>query len=189
MKIHTSKSAITVTSYIAMGSNLYHPKKQLIQGLKHLYQLPKSKLIGCSKLYKSLPLGPKNQLHFYNAVIALNTSLSPKQLLNQLQMIEKLHNRERKIHWGPRTLDLDILLYGNHIIKAEQLIIPHSQMYLRNFVLFPLSDIDATLMMPCGRKISFLCQQVGSKGLWVEQNTFFDQIRSNLKSGTAGYKS
>ena len=151
-------SDIAVTTYIALGSNLDHPKQQLIQGLQRLRQLPQSQLTGCSRLYRSLPSGPHNQPLFYNAAAALKTALSPQQLLIRLQAIEKRHNRKRNIRWGPRTLDLDILLYGNQVIKTEQLTIPHCQMHLRNFVLFPLADIDTTLVMPCGQSVLSLCQ-------------------------------
>lgn len=181
MKRSINSSDIFADACIAMGSNLDHPEQQLIQGVKHLRQLPQSQLTGCSKLYRSLPVGPQNQPAFYNAVVALKTALSPLQLLKQLQMIEQLHNRKRDIHWGPRTLDLDILLYDHLIIKTKQLTVPHYQMHLRNFVLFPLADINKTITLPGGQSVSSLCRQIGNERLWIEKNSFFEQLNSQLK--------
>ena len=92
-------------------------------------------------------------------VVALNTKLCPQTLLYHCQMIEQAHQRVRKKHWGPRTLDIDILLYGQHIIKQAHLIIPHPHMLLRDFVLVPLLEISPKLQMPTKELVSTYVSQ------------------------------
>ena len=93
-------------------------------------------------------MGPADQPDYINAVISLETSLSPHQLLDALQSVEQLHGRERKRHWGERTLDLDILLYGEQILDDERLTIPHPGMHERAFVLYPLAEIAPDIEIP-----------------------------------------
>ena len=104
--------------FVALGANLTEPRVQILRAIKALQQLPASELVSCSPLYSSAPMGPQDQPDYINAVARLNTSLAPHALLDELQRIELEQGRERKDErWGPRTLDLDLLLYGQQIIQ------------------------------------------------------------------------
>ncbi|MBV0934211.1 2-amino-4-hydroxy-6-hydroxymethyldihydropteridine diphosphokinase [Marinobacterium weihaiense] len=139
--------------YIGLGSNLEDPRQQVSDALLELDDIPASRVVARSSLYRSDPVGPPGQPDYVNAVAALETELAPETLLDALQAIEQAHQRVRKIHWGPRTLDLDILLYGDHIIDSERLIIPHAWMLERNFVLWPLAEIAPDLHLPDGSEL------------------------------------
>ena len=110
---------------------------------------------------------PGDQPDYCNAVVEIDTTLQPTELLDAMQAIEKNHGRVRSVRWGPRTLDLDILLYGNETIESERLTVPHYQMHVRNFVLCPLHDIAPSLSMPDGRTVEALLQTTGKDGLKV----------------------
>lgn len=157
---------MSVTAYIALGSNLQSPETQLQGAVDKLSRESGIQLSGCSRLYRSAPVGPAGQPDYLNAVIRITTSLAPEALLDVLQAIENRHGRVRSQHWGPRTLDLDILLYGDQQIASERLTVPHRQMTVRNFVLYPLSDLDPQLRLP-GHPTSLpaLLAQVGDAGL------------------------
>ena len=127
--------------FIGLGSNLDAPLSQLKKAIERLKQLKTLNLISVSDFYTSPPLGPQDQPDYINAVVEVSTTLSAEQLLDELQKIEHEQGRIRKQHWGARTLDLDILLYGNEIINSERLIVPHSGISQRNFVLYPLQDL------------------------------------------------
>ena len=142
-----------ITSYIALGSNLNHPVQQIKRTLNELNQIPDSKVSKHSSLYQSKPLGSIDQPDFINAVAELTTALSAELLLEQLQQLEIQHGRIQQQHWGARTLDLDILLYGNHCIHHDRLVIPHPEMHKRDFVLYPLLEINPTLSLPNGDTI------------------------------------
>ena len=157
--------ADTVVAYIGLGSNLNDPKAQIKQAFKALKSLPDSRLGKCSPLYRSVPMGPQDQPQFINAVAQLYTRLPPLLLLENLQRLELAQGRHRGRHWGPRSLDLDILLYNNLILNSEQLTIPHSGLYLRNFVLYPLADIAPTLIFPDGSKLADHVKNCASSGL------------------------
>lgn len=141
------------------------PKKQLQCALKEISEWKHSTVTGISKFYTNPPLGPQDQPSFINGVIRIETSLNPISLLDELQALEKLHHRVRNIHWGPRTLDLDLIMYGSEEINQERLIVPHPQMEQRNFVLKPLLDIDEELTLPNGKKIADLCKKLDCKDL------------------------
>lgn len=128
-------------TYIALGSNLENPKQQVISATEELATLTQCELIKTSRLYLSKPMGPQDQSDFINRVVALETNLLPLELLDQLQGLEQLHARVRKQHWGPRTLDLDLLLYGEQIINHPRLTVPHPGILERDFVLQPLAEI------------------------------------------------
>lgn len=134
-------------AYIGLGSNLDNPITQVRQAISALATLPLSQLSGVSSLYASRPIGPQGQPDFINAVVALKTSLSPLALLDQLQSLEQRHRRKRERHWGPRTLDLDLLLYNQQTITYPRLSVPHPHMHERAFVLAPLAELDATLTL------------------------------------------
>ncbi len=155
--------------YIGLGSNLATPLLQLRSALNALSALPQSSVVAHSSFYISDPLGPADQPRYVNAVAALDTGLSPLALLDALQTIELEQGRTRKAeHWGPRTLDLDILLFGNRQIDEPRLTVPHYHMHARAFVLYPLAEIAPELQLPDGRPISELleaCPYVGLERL------------------------
>ncbi len=126
--------------YIGLGSNLANPDAQLRSALDALAQLPGTKLAGVSSFYASDSLSP-GQPRYTNAVAALDTVLEPLDLLDALQAIEADQGRERKERWGPRTLDLDILLYADQVIDQPRLKVPHYHMHARPFVLYPLAEL------------------------------------------------
>ncbi|MFZ7197693.1 2-amino-4-hydroxy-6-hydroxymethyldihydropteridine diphosphokinase [Avibacterium avium] len=145
--------------YIALGSNLATPVQQLENALQALQQLPHSQLVAVSHFYQSKPLGPQDQPDYVNAVACLATALAPLDLLDQLQRIEQEQGRVRLRRWGERTLDLDILLYGDEIIQSERLTVPHYDMQHREFVIVPLYEIAPNLTLPDGKNVADLVQQ------------------------------
>lgn len=145
-----------VQAYIGLGSNLDNPIQQLQQALIELAQLPGSDLQLHSSLYRSDPVGPPGQPDYINAVARISTVLDAHQLLDQLQSLEKLHQRVRTQRWGPRTLDLDILLFEQHIIDSQRLQVPHPYIQERNFVLYPLAEMNPDLVLPDGTLLSDL---------------------------------
>lgn len=151
--------------YIGLGSNLEDPSRQIRQALEQLNKLPQSRLCSLSRVYQSSPLGPENQPDYLNAVALISTSLPPEKLLTCLQSIEQRQHRVRTVHWGPRTIDLDILLFGNKQIHTDRLTIPHPQMYQRNFVLIPMFDINPDLTLPNGKPLRDLVNESDRKGL------------------------
>ena len=129
-------------SYIGLGSNLDNPAWQLDTALRSLDQIPDTRLVKNSLFYRSAPLGPSDQPDFINAVALLDSDLAPGQLLAWLQSIENSQGRVRNgQRWGPRTLDLDLLLYGRHVIDEADLKVPHPGIRYRNFVLVPLLEL------------------------------------------------
>lgn len=154
--------------FIGLGANLHQPLQQLQTAAQALRQLPHTQLIAISSLYGSKPMGPQDQPDYVNAVAQLATSLSPHQLLDALQQIEQTQGRTRKAErWGPRTLDLDILLFGELQLDDERLTVPHYGMHLREFVLYPLAEIAPTLEMPTHGALSSLLAKVPLNGLTV----------------------
>ncbi|CAI8965807.1 2-amino-4-hydroxy-6-hydroxymethyldihydropteridinediphosphokinase [Pseudomonas sp. IT-347P] len=126
--------------YIGMGSNLADPAEQLRSAVEALGQLPQTTLAGVSAFYQSDSLLP-GQPRYTNAVAALDSALAPIDLLDALQAIENGQGRERLERWGPRTLDLDILLFGDRLIDEPRLKVPHYQIQERAFVLYPLAEL------------------------------------------------
>ncbi|MGI2882953.1 2-amino-4-hydroxy-6-hydroxymethyldihydropteridine diphosphokinase [Vibrio furnissii] len=159
-----------ITAYIAVGSNLSDPVTQARQAIEALKSVPKSRFIAASSLYSSTPMGPQNQPDYINAVVAIETELTPLELLDRTQAIEQEHGRVRKAErWGPRTLDLDIVLYGNEVMESERLIIPHYGMKVREFVLYPLAEIAPNLQLPDGTALPTLLESVPLNGLSIWQ--------------------
>lgn len=153
-------------AYIALGANLGDPLKQAHDAIEAIKQLPQTQILQISPFYRSKPLGPQNQPDYLNAVIKLTTLLSPTTLLSVLQCIEKQLGRVRKANrWGPRTLDLDILLYDKLIINSENLIIPHYDMQHREFVLYPLFDIAPELILPDQTPLAELIKLVSKNNM------------------------
>ncbi|WP_038173853.1 MULTISPECIES: 2-amino-4-hydroxy-6-hydroxymethyldihydropteridine diphosphokinase [Vibrio] len=157
--------------FIALGSNLSSPVAQAHAAIDALKQLPKSEFVRASSLYSSTPMGPQNQPDYINAVVEISTELTPLELLDCTQAIELEQGRVRKEErWGPRTLDLDILLYGNEVIDSERLTVPHYGMKEREFVLYPLAEIAPNLTLPCGTRLEDLLQVVEQNGLRIWQS-------------------
>ncbi|MDO4429903.1 MAG: 2-amino-4-hydroxy-6-hydroxymethyldihydropteridine diphosphokinase [Lonepinella koalarum] len=148
-----------ITAYIALGSNLNSPVEQLQSALKSIHDLPHTQLTHCSAFYQSKPLGPQDQPDYVNAVACIETTLSPLELLDELQRIENEQGRIRLRRWGERTLDLDILLYGDLQIESERLTLPHYDMKNREFVIIPLLEIAPQLILPCGDRVTDLATQ------------------------------
>ncbi|MNM83994.1 2-amino-4-hydroxy-6-hydroxymethyldihydropteridine pyrophosphokinase [compost metagenome] len=152
--------------YIGLGSNLAEPVQQLEAALAALGRLPRCRLVAQSSLYASDPLGPPDQPRYVNAVAALDCELAPLELLDALQAIEADQGRVRKAErWGPRTLDLDILLFGNLQLDEERLRVPHYHMHARAFVLYPLAEIAPQLVLPDGRTLQALLAACPPQGL------------------------
>jgi 2-amino-4-hydroxy-6-hydroxymethyldihydropteridine diphosphokinase len=157
-----------ITAYIALGSNLSNPIQQIQQALQELATITSIQLIKSSSLYLSKPYGPiHNQPDFVNAVVEIATKLNAHELLLTLNTLEQQHQRQRERRWGPRTLDLDILLYSNQIIQTDALTIPHPEMHKRNFVVYPLAEIAPQLILPSGKTIQELMQSCPANGLEI----------------------
>ena len=138
-----------VVAYIGLGSNLEHPQQQLAQAITALNGLHRCRVLARSRLYHSSPMGPQDQPDYINAVVKLSTRLGAHELLHALQAIEQSQGRQRNgQRWGPRTIDLDILLYGDQLIDSKDLTVPHPGLPHRAFVLYPLWDLDPDLLIP-----------------------------------------
>ncbi|ARG18190.1 TPA: 2-amino-4-hydroxy-6-hydroxymethyldihydropteridine diphosphokinase [Acinetobacter nosocomialis] len=133
---------MTVTTYIGLGSNLGDSRQILSEAIAKLKTIGEVKV---SKLYQSPPMGPQDQPNYLNAVAQLKTELFPLDLLDHLQRFEQEAGRVRLRHWGERTLDLDLLIYGDEKIQNERLTVPHVGIMQRDFVVIPLLDLDADL--------------------------------------------
>ncbi|WP_000215155.1 2-amino-4-hydroxy-6-hydroxymethyldihydropteridine diphosphokinase [Escherichia sp. TW14182] len=144
-------------AYIAIGSNLASPLEQVNAAVKAIGDIPESCILAVSSFYRTPPLGPQDQPDYLNAAVALETALAPEELLNYTQRIELQQGRVRKAErWGPRTLDLDIMLFGNQVINTERLTVPHYDMKNRGFMLWPLFEIAPELIFPDGETLQSL---------------------------------
>lgn len=154
--------------FVAIGSNLADPLGQARRAVSALAALPETELQQASSFYSSRPMGPADQPDYVNAVARLTTRLAPLALLDQLQKIELEQGRVRKDErWGARTLDLDLLLYGDRVINHERLIVPHYGMQEREFVLLPLAEIAPALVLPCGTPLAQLVARCPRNGLTI----------------------
>jgi len=153
--------------YIGLGSNLQNPQQQLNAAKIAIDQILNTNVIKCSSIYQSeaITLDGKAQPDYLNAVIQIETGLLPEILLNELQKIENQQGRVRDKRWSERTIDLDILLFGQQQIKTERLTIPHCEMKNRNFVLYPLSQIYPELKLIDSNKLSDLLASVSDQRL------------------------
>ncbi len=132
--------------YVAVGSNLGDSKKYVIEGIQALSNHPRLSSLNISQFYLSKPHGPQDQLDYINAAVDFETTLKPEELLDELQKIENDNGRVRENveRWGARTLDLDLLFYGDETINTKRLTVPHPRICERAFVLYPLRDLIAT---------------------------------------------
>lgn len=138
-----------VTAYVGLGSNLDDPAAQITRAFDELGALPDTRLMARSPLYRTPPMGPQDQPAFINAAAALSTGLGPEALLQALLAIERAHGRLRDgTRWGPRSLDLDLLLYGERVQPGPGLVLPHPGLHERAFVLYPLADIAPQQPVP-----------------------------------------
>ena len=149
-----------VTAYVALGSNLEDPVRQLRSGLEALGKLPHTRVVRASSFYRSAPVGYADQPDFVNAVAAIETELAPRALLDELLAIERHHGRVRDFPNAPRTLDLDIVAYGDRIVDEPGLAIPHPRMHERAFVMVPLAEIAPDAVIPGRGTVSALAADV-----------------------------
>jgi 2-amino-4-hydroxy-6-hydroxymethyldihydropteridine diphosphokinase len=133
---------------VGLGSNLGDPVQQMKKALAALEHLPGTRVVACSSLYSSAPIGELQQPDFVNAVAALETALTARDLLDALLDIERAHGRTRAAPNAPRTLDLDLLLFGDAIIDAPGLVVPHPRLHERAFVLVPLLELSPDVVVP-----------------------------------------
>lgn len=163
-----------IRCWVGLGSNIGDREAYLKNGVRLLSGENQINVLKVSSIYETAPYGPVEQDAFLNMVVEIETSFSPEALLKVTQGIEKANNRERLVHWGPRTLDLDILLYADKIIRMENLIIPHPEMASRLFVLVPLKEIAREFIVPgLNSSIQELYERLNDyKGvqLWKQNN-------------------
>lgn len=151
-------NTVPARAFVGLGSNLNQPVQQLLRALAELEGLPDTRFVTRSRLYRNPPMGPQDQPPYINAVAALDTTLRPRQLLVALRAMEDAHGRVRdsRSRWGPRTLDLDILVHGGETIDEPDLVVPHPGVPVRPFVLLPLSEIAPELVIPGFGSVSAL---------------------------------
>ena len=139
----------TVTAYVGLGSNLDDPTAQIARAIDALDALPDTRLRAVSSFYRNPPMGPQDQPDYVNAVVAIDTGLAPRDLLSAMQAIERMQGRDRSAQrWGPRTIDLDLLVYGDEVLSEDHLNVPHPGIAERAFVLVPLAEIAPQLTIP-----------------------------------------
>lgn len=146
-------------AYIAIGSNLASPLEQVNAAVQALGEIPQSRIVALSSFYRTPPLGPQDQPDYLNAAVVLETTLDAETLLDNTQRIELQQGRVRKAErWGPRTLDLDIMLFGHEVINTERLTVPHYDMKNRGFMLWPLFEVAPDLTFPDGSSLQAVLQ-------------------------------
>jgi 2-amino-4-hydroxy-6-hydroxymethyldihydropteridine diphosphokinase len=154
-------------AYVAIGSNLNQPRERVLEAFGRLGDLPGTRLMQCSRLYITRPLGPQNQPNFVNAVAGLLTQLRARDLLAELLGVEHTMGRDRRERWGPRVIDLDLLWMLDSVIDEPGLTVPHPGVSTRNFVLYPLSDIAPTINIPGMGNVLELKSAAGGDGISV----------------------
>ncbi|AYN27505.1 MULTISPECIES: 2-amino-4-hydroxy-6-hydroxymethyldihydropteridine diphosphokinase [Buttiauxella] len=153
-------------AYIALGSNQASPLEQVTHALDAIAAIPQSRVVAISSFYRTPPLGPQDQPDYLNAAVALETELSPETLLAHTQRIELEHGRVRKAErWGPRTLDLDMMLFGNLTIATSTLTVPHYDMKNRAFMLVPLLEIAPDCAFPEGLPVAKVLENLSQDGI------------------------
>jgi len=141
--------------YLGLGANLNAPRTQIRNAITALQGLPEIELVCVSHDYASKPMGPQDQPDYVNAVACIKTALQPEQLLDLTQAVERDHGRVRKEErWGPRTLDIDILLFGDQVIDTSRLTVPHYGLVEREFVVYPLLEIAPSLVLPNNQSLA-----------------------------------
>ncbi len=159
-----------VRAYVGLGANLGDARASLRAALDALARLPATRLAAVSSLYRTRPHGPQDQPDFLNAVAALETALAPLELLERLQAIEAAAGRRRDgPRWGPRTLDLDLLLHGAARLRTPRLVLPHPRIAERPFVLVPLAELDPALEVPGAGPVAALRARCGEAGILARE--------------------
>jgi 2-amino-4-hydroxy-6-hydroxymethyldihydropteridine diphosphokinase len=147
-------------AYVGLGSNLGDPAAQIAAAFDALAVLPSTTLVARSRLYRSAAWGPIDQPDYINAVAALDTCLAPEALMASLLAIERAAGRVRDARWGPRLIDLDLLLHGDCALDSDTLTLPHPRLHERAFVLLPLAELAPTLVIPGHGPLAALCNSV-----------------------------
>ena len=162
----SNTAAAWFPAYVALGSNLDQPVAQIERGFAALASLAGCRLIARSRLYRTQPLGPQDQPEFINAAAGLLTTLTPRELLVELKRLERELGREQPVvRWGPRLIDLDLLVHADARLSESDLTVPHPGLPERNFVLYPLRDIAPELLVPGHGRVSQLAARGGGAGL------------------------
>jgi 2-amino-4-hydroxy-6-hydroxymethyldihydropteridine diphosphokinase len=155
-----------IPAYVALGSNLDDPQRQIERAFEALAALPQTRLVLRSSLYRSAPLGPVAQPDFVNAVAGLLTGLDPDAMLEHLKRSERrLGRAEPVVRWGPRRIDLDLLVQGDAMRSGEQFTLPHPGIAARAFVLLPLAEIAPQMLVPGAGRVDHLLRRVDGAGL------------------------
>lgn len=160
-------------AYIGLGSNIGNREAYLHQALTQLHQHPSIEVVRCSHIYETEPVGYVNQAAFLNMTAKLRTALPAEQLLREMMNTERRLGRTRDVRWGPRTLDLDLLLYADSALNLPGLTIPHPRMLERAFVMIPLKDIYGKDALPDGESVDEILEKLGGKEevtLWKKIN-------------------
>ena len=158
-------------AYVAIGSNLNHPRERVLEAFERLAALRSVRALRRSRLYQTHPMGPQDQPNFVNAAAGLLTQQGPRELLAETLGIEQAMGRSRQERWGPRVIDLDLIWLLGAVIDEPGLTLPHPGVSTRNFVLYPLADIAPTLAIPGHGSVSGLLRTVGDDGMSVlEEN-------------------
>jgi 2-amino-4-hydroxy-6-hydroxymethyldihydropteridine diphosphokinase len=153
-------------AYVALGSNLSDPRRQVEAAMAALAELPGTLLIARSSLWRSRPMGPQDKPEFVNAAAGLLTTAQPRAILESLQALERrLGKTEPAVRWGPRVIDLDLLMVGDARVAEPGLELPHPGLHQRNFVLYPLAEIAAELWVPGLARVSRLRESVSPAGI------------------------
>jgi 2-amino-4-hydroxy-6-hydroxymethyldihydropteridine diphosphokinase len=153
-------------AYVALGSNLSDPQRQVERAFDALATMPGTKLVQRSGLWRSQPMGPQDQPEFINAAAGLVTTIAPREFLDELKSIERrLGRTEPAVRWGPRSIDLDLLVFGDVVLREPGLDLPHPGLHQRNFVLYPLAEIAAELWVPGLARVCRLRERVSGAGI------------------------
>lgn len=158
---------MTERAFIGLGSNLKGPASQILQAVTRISQIPSTRVEAVSSLYRSEPMGPADQPWYLNAVTCIRTGLAPEMLLRELQRIEIAMGRVRDRHWGPRVIDLDLLVMGEHSQNTDFLHLPHPGLSSRAFVLQPLSELSPDLVIPGLGAVTGLLEKLQSPPLEI----------------------
>lgn len=159
-------AALWMPVYVAIGSNLDDPLTQVREALRRLRSLDGARLVSISPLYRTAPLGPQDQPEFVNAAAGLLTQLPPRQFFEILKEIEHDMGRTAPVvRWGPRRIDLDLLVFGSLQVSEPDLVIPHPGVPTRNFVLYPLRDIAPDMVVPSHGTVASLAARTSADGL------------------------
>jgi 2-amino-4-hydroxy-6-hydroxymethyldihydropteridine diphosphokinase len=160
-------NAIWRPAYVAIGSNLNHPRERVLEACERIRGLPETRLELQSRMYLTRPMGPQDQPDFVNAALGLLTRLTARELLDALLDIEQLMGRRRQQRWGPRLVDLDLIWMVGAAIEEPGLTLPHPGVSMRNFVLYPLNDVAPTLDIPGHGRVMDLKLRSGEDGISV----------------------